>query len=69
MGGAALTKLSTVMKKITSLVFAFISTALLFAGAARAADHFDTIGSKNPDLNSGPVMDGPTTPCVVIDEN
>lgn len=57
-----------VMKKITSLVFAFISTALLFAGAARAADHFDTIGSKSADLNTGPVMDGPATPCIIIDE-
>lgn len=58
------------MKKFTSLVFAFISTALLFAGAARAADRFDTIASKNPtDLGRGPVMDGPAIPCIVPDEN
>lgn len=57
------------MKKITSLLFAFVSTALLFAGAARAADHFDAATSRNPDLNSGPVMDGPAAPCIIIDDN
>jgi hypothetical protein len=66
---ASLAKVVSVMKKFTSLVFAFISTALLFAGAARAADRFDTIASKNPELARGPVMDGPAIPCIIIEEN
>jgi hypothetical protein len=55
------------MKKSTSLLFAIISTLFLAVGAARAAEKFDGQADKASTL-TGSVMDGPTMPCVVDDE-
>lgn len=59
------------MKKLTSLLFALVSTMFLAVGATRAADKFDTIrvpadqAMKSSIDAHGPVYDGPGLPCIV----
>lgn len=60
--------LITEMKKILSLILAVASTTFLFVGATQAAEKFDTLSNKDLSL-TGTVMDGPTLPCGVPDEN
>ena len=57
--------MSADMKKLTSFIFAFASTVLLLAGAARAAEQLDTIASHPSALSSGTIMDEPTLPCLM----
>jgi len=52
------------MKKITSLLFAVVSTMFLAVGAARAADKFDSTGHGKTTLSTDQVFDGPGLPCV-----
>jgi hypothetical protein len=58
------------MKRITSLLFAVVSTTFLAVGAAKAAEKFDTTKQegKTPMLTDQ-VFDGPALPCVTPDEN
>jgi hypothetical protein len=51
------------MKKITYLLLAAVSTLFLLAGAARAADAFDTLKHGKITPTSDTVMDGPGLPC------
>jgi hypothetical protein len=56
----------TAMKKITSLFFAVVSTMFLIAGAAKAAEKFDTTNhDKMPALTKEVFDEGPALPCVV----
>jgi len=57
------------MKKIVSLILAVASTLFLFVGATQAAEHFDAIGKSKSTTISDAVMEGPTLPCGVPDEN
>jgi hypothetical protein len=60
----------TAMKKITSLLFAVVSTMFLVVGAAKAAEKFDTTNQGKSPLLSKEVFDGPSLPCIVPpDEN
>ena len=61
--------LAGVMKKLFSLLLAVASTMFLFAGATQAAEKFDTMGTDKAPSLTGSVMDGPTAPCIVPDEN
>ena len=54
------------MKKITSLFFAVVSTMFLMAGAAKAAEKFDTTNlDKTPNVTKEVFDEGPGLPCVV----
>jgi len=53
------------MKRITSLLFAMVSTMFLAVGAVRAAEKFDaTAGHGKTTLSTNQVFDGPAMPCV-----
>ncbi|MDD3180557.1 MAG: hypothetical protein PHQ04_09420 [Opitutaceae bacterium] len=61
------------MKKLTSLLFALVSTMFLAVGATRAADKFDTIrypadqSMKSSIDAHGPVFDeNPGLPCGIL---
>ena len=58
------------MKKTPSLLLAVVSTMFLLLGSSRAAEKFDAIGHTAKVTSfSDTVMDGPSLPCLVGDEN
>lgn len=56
------------MKKLSSLIFAIVSTLFLAVGATRAAEKFDSLGQTNTPSIAGPKQDGPVPPCVIVDQ-
>jgi hypothetical protein len=52
------------MKKFFYLLLAVVSTMLLIAGSARAAEKFDTLQHGKITPTSDTVMDGPGMPCI-----
>ena len=54
-----------VMKKLTSLFFAVVSTTFLFAGAIKAAEKFDLIAASSKPALAGSFEGMPGLPCCV----
>lgn len=52
-----------VMKKLTSLFFAVVSTTFLFVGAIKAAEKFDSIAKSTTPAHTGSFANMPGLPC------
>ena len=56
------------MKKVTSLIFAVVSTMFLFVGATRAAEKFDPIKHSTATVITGMATDELLPPpCNILD--
>jgi hypothetical protein len=55
-----------VMKKITSMLLAVVSTIFLFAGATQAAEKFDGLARTATPTVSGSALELANGPCVII---
>jgi hypothetical protein len=53
------------MKKITSFLFAMVSTMFLFAGATRAAEKFDGLVRSEAPVITGAMAQLPAAPCAI----
>ena len=60
--------LTEVMKKLTSLALAMVSTMLLVTGATRAAEKFDVLAQPANPAASDTGTPSPAGPCVIIEE-
>jgi hypothetical protein len=58
------------MKKLTSLIFAMVSTMFLFVGATQAAEKLDALAPVGPQAISESVALASALPCILTgDEN